>query len=225
MSKITDRLERIAEKARAALALKDAAREKALDLSRDTVRHSADAIRAVHRGDYEEARSRLATARSLLRQLDEALVQHQDLLHTGFVFSAQKEYAEGCITLGLITENNLPDTGELGIDHAAYLNGLGEAVGELRRHILDLIRKGDLQRCEELLEIMDDMYGVLVTMDFPEAMTGGLRRTTDAVRGILERTRGDLTVALRQWDLEVRLAAFERSMRSSGQLPAKEDKP
>lgn len=217
MSKITDRLEQIADKARASLSTKDVAREKALKLSRDTVRHSADAIRAVHRGDYDEARSRLSTARDLLKELDVALVDHPEFLYSGFVFSGQKEYVEGRITLSLITENTLPDPDELGIDHAAYLNGLGEAVGELRRHVLDLIRKGEVQRCEELLEFMDDMYGVLVTMDFPEAMTGGLRRTTDAVRGILERTRGDLTVAFRQWDLEGKLAAFEERLKRSGE--------
>lgn len=96
--------------------------------------------------------------------------------------------------------------------YAAYLNGLGETIGELRRHILDTIRKGDIARCEELLEAMDDIYGVLVTMDFPDAMTGGLRRTTDSVRGILERTRGDLTIAVRQRELEEKLANLEKKL-------------
>jgi translin len=109
-------------------------------------------------------------------------------------------------------ENSLPDPDELGVDYATYLNGLGEAVGELRRHILDITRKGEISRCEELLEAMDDISGVLVTMDFPDAMTGGLRRTTDAVRGILERTRGDLTIAFRQRELEEKLAAFEKKL-------------
>ena len=218
MEKLTARLEQIAEKARASLSTKDAAREKALRFSRDTVRYSADAIRSVHRGDYEEAKSRLAAANALLKEIDEALVNHPQFLYTGFVFSAQKEYVEGCITLGLITGNSIPDPDELGIDYAAYLNGLGEAIGELRRHVLDLIRKGDIARCEEVLAAMDDMYGVLVTMDFPEAMTGGLRRTTDAVRGILERTRGDLTIAFKQWDLEEKLAAFEERLAISDQF-------
>ncbi len=209
MENLTARLEQIAEKARASLSTNDAAREKALQLSRDTVRHSADAIRSVHRGDFEQAKSRLSSARALLKEIEEALIDHPQFLYTGFVFSAQKEYVEGCITLDLITGNPIPDPQELGIDYAAYLNGLGEAVGELRRHVLDLVRKGNISRCEEVLAAMDDMYGVLVTMDFPEAMTGGLRRTTDAVRGILERTRGDLTIAFRQYDLEEKLAAFE----------------
>jgi len=212
MGKLTARLELIAEKARTTLSSKDAARERALQSSRDALRHSTDAIRAVHRGEYEEAKKRLSSARDLFKELDETLGEHQDILYRGFVYNAQKEYVEGCITLGLIMENSLPDPDELGVDCAAYLNGLGEAVGELRRHILDITRKGEIARCEELLEIMDDIYGVLVTMDFPDAMTGGLRRTTDAVRGILERTRGDLTIAFRQRELEEKLAAFEKKL-------------
>ena len=92
---------------------------------------------------------------------------------------------------------------------SAYLNGLGEAVGELRRHLLDKLRTGEVDHCEGILAAMDDIYGVLVTLDYPDAMTGGLRRTTDAVRGILERTRGDLTLSVRQRELEQRLAQFE----------------
>lgn len=206
MGKLTARLEQIAEEARATLSSKDACREKALKSSRDALRHSTDAIRAVHRGEYEDARARLSLAGNLLKELDEAVGEHQDLLHTGFVYNAEKEYVEGCVTLAIVAENSLPTPEELGIDYAAYLNGLGEAVGELRRHLLDITRRAEIDRCEELLEVMDDIYGMLVTMDFPEAMTGGLRRTTDAVRGILERTRGDITLFLRQRDLEVRLS-------------------
>lgn len=212
MGKLTARLELIAEKARTTLSSKDAAREKALRSSRDAVRHCADAIRAVHRGEYNEAKKGLSSARKLLKELDETLKEHQEFLYTGFVYTAQKEYAEGCATLGLISEDTLPDPDELGVGYAAYLNGLGETIGELRRHILDTIRKGDIARCEELLAAMDDIYGVLVTMDFPDAMTGGLRRTTDSVRGILERTRGDLTIAVRQRELEEKLANLEKKL-------------
>ena len=206
MGKLTARLEQIAEEARTTLSSKDGCREKALQSSREALRHSTDAIRAVHRGEYEDARARLSSAGNLLKELDEAVGEHQDLLHTGFVYNAEKEYVEGCVTLAIVAENSLPTPEELGIGYAAYLNGLGEAVGELRRHLLDITRRAETGRCEDLLEVMDDIYGILVTMDFPEAMTGGLRRTTDAVRGILERTRGDITLFLRQRDLEVRLS-------------------
>lgn len=212
MGTVADRLELMAEKARKTLAAKDAARERALQLCREVLRYSTNAIRAVHRGEYEEAKELLASARLLLKDLDKTLSEHQELLDAGFVYNAQKEYAEGCITHALIAGGTFPDPDELGISYAAYLNGLGEAVGELRRHLLDCTRRGEISRCEELLATMDDIYGVLVTMDFPDAITGGLRRTTDIVRGILEKTRGDLTLSFRQRDLEEKLAAFEERL-------------
>jgi translin len=144
-----------------------------------------------------------------------ALADHPDLLHGGFVHNAQKEYAEACITLVLVSGENLPDPDELGISYAAYLNGLGEAAGELRRHLLDTLRGGYVNHCEEVLEAMDDIYSLLVTIDFHDALTGGLRRTTDMVRGVLERTRGDLTVALRQSELERKLDNFGQKLDKS----------
>ncbi len=128
------------------------------------------------------------------------------------LWNAQKEFAEGSITLALITQKNLPSPDELGIDYASYLNGLGEAVGELRRYIPDSLRKGDQSRGEELLQAMDDIYDVLVTMDFPDAITGGLRHTTDMVRGVLERTRSDLTLAIQQKSLEDKLGKFKNNL-------------
>jgi len=209
MGKLTAHLEAIAEKARAAFSSKDIAREQALRSSREAIRFCSEGIRAVHRGEYEDAKKKLNSARDLIRDLEEVLKDHQDLLHSGFVYSAQKEYAEGCATLSIIVNGTIPGPDEIKVDYAAYLTGIAEAVGELRRHVLDTIRKGETARCEELLEAMDDIYGILVTMDFPDAMTGGLRRTTDSTRGILEKTRGDLTVASRQWTLEKKLAKLE----------------
>jgi translin len=209
MGKITAKLETIAEKARAAFTAKDIAREQALRSSREAIRFCSEGIRAVHRGEYEDAKKKLDSARNLIQELEEVLKDHQDLFHSGFVYSAQKEYAEGRTTLAIIVDGTIPDPDELNVGYAAYLNGIAEAVGELRRHTLDTMRKGETTRCEELLGAMDDIYGVLVTMDFPDAMTGGLRRTTDSTRGILEKTRGDLTVASQQWKLEKKLAKFE----------------
>ena len=209
MGKITAKVEAIAEKARIAFKSKDIAREQALRSSREAIRYCSEGIRAVHRGEYEDAKKKLDSARDLIQELEEVLKDHQDLLYTGFVYSAQKEYAEGCATLSIIVDGTIPDPDELKVGYAAYLNGIAEAVGELRRHTLDTMRKGETTRCEELLEAMDDIYGILVTMDFPDAMTGGLRRTTDSTRGILEKTRGDLTVASRQWELERKLAKLE----------------
>jgi len=206
------RLNAIAEDVRAHLDAKHAARERALAVCRPALRHSANAIRAVHRGDFAAAEDLLAQARSLLAQASEALADHPDIFYAGFVHNAQKEFAEGCLTLALVSGRSLPSPADLRVDHPAYLNGLGEAMGELRRYLLDSLRHGDIGRCESALAAMDDIYAVLVTMDYPEAITAGLRRTTDAMRGLLERTRGDLTIALVQRNLERRLEQFERRL-------------
>jgi len=206
------RLNAIAEDVRVHLDAKHAAREQALALCRAALRHSANAIRAVHRGDFAAAEDLLAQAKGLLEQAAKALANHPDIFYAGFVHNAQKEFAEGCLTLALVSGRSLPSPADLGVDHPAYLNGLGEAVGELRRYLLDSLRGGDIGRCESALAAMDDIYAVLVTMDYPEAITAGLRRTTDAMRGLLERTRGDLTIALVQRNLERRLEQFEQRL-------------
>ena len=209
MESISGQLEPIMERVRARYADKHQARERALPLCREALRHSANAIRAVHRQEFTRAEELIARARDLLSQAKEGLSDHPDIYHAGFVHDAQKEYAEACASLAVIAGRPLPTPESLAVELSAYLNGLGEAVGELRRHLLDKLRAGEVGHCEGVLAAMDDIYGVLVTLDYPDAMTGGLRRTTDAVRGILERTRGDLTLSVRQRELEQRLAEFE----------------
>jgi len=209
METVGDQLEPIMEQARAVFIDKNAARERALPLCRDAIRNSANSIRAVHREDFEQAEKLAAEAGRLLAEAKEATLAHLDTYFAGFVHDSQKEFAEASITLAVIAGRPLPTPKSLDVELPAYLNGLGEAVGELRRHLLDKLRAGDVEHCEAILAAMDDMYSVLVTIDYPDAMTGGLRRTTDSVRGILERTRGDLTVSVRQRELERRLAEFE----------------
>jgi translin len=211
---ISSDLEPIMEGVRVNLAAKNQAREAALAACREALRHSANAIRSVHRGDYAGGEELIARANALLRDAAAALKDHPDIFYAGFVHNAQKEFAEACLTLALVAGREMPTPESLGVEYAAYLNGLGEAVGELRRHLLDSLRSGDVDHCEDCLTAMDDIYSMLVTFDYPDAMTGGLRRTTDAVRGILERTRGDLTIAVRQRDLERKLGEFEKRVQS-----------
>lgn len=212
LTQLSHSLDQIAEEVRARLSEKHTAREEAIRLSRDVIRLSANAIRAVHRAEYPEAERLLETASGLLDTVKQGLQAHLDIYHAGFVTDAQKEYAEARTTLAFISGRPLPHPDDLRVEVSAYLNGLGEALGELRRYILDSLRKEEIVRCEELMRTMDEVYSVLVTMDFPDAMTGGLRRTTDAVRGILERTRADLTLAIRQRRLEERLETVRRSI-------------
>ncbi len=209
MNRLTDNLDTIAEQIRKDFTSKDETREKVLPLCREVIRHASTAIRAVHRQEFKPASKLLKSARKLLREAEQAIVSYSELRHAGFFHDAQKEFAEASITLALITESKAPTPDELEISFTAYLNGLGEAVGELRRYLLDSIRRDDLSRVEELLTAMDDIYNILVTMDFPDAITGGLRRTTDMVRGVLERTRSDLTLVRQQSKLEKKLKLFE----------------
>ena len=192
-----------------------------LPLCRDSIRYSSTAIRAVHRQEFDEAARLVQTARDVLTEAEKAVAEHSELASTGAVKDAQKELAEANITLALVTGKPLPEPEVLGVDVAAYLNGLGEAVGEIRRYLLDGMRQGDLSRGESLLTVMDDIYSMLVTMDFPDALTGGLRRTTDMVRGVLEKTRSDLTLAIRQKALETRIAAFQQ--KESGNIGIERD--
>ena len=212
--KVTKNLETLAEKIRLYFSAKDAAREKTLRLSREIIRYSANTIRAVHRQEKANAEQLLTLAQALLKELaDDVLKKNNDLAYAGFVHDAQKELTEASTTLAIVVGKPLPEPEVLGVSYPAYLNGLGEAAGELRRYILDSLRRNDLSRCEELLATMDDIYSILMTMDFPEGITYGLRRTSDAVRGILERTRGDLTLALRQQKLEEELEQTAKKKR------------
>ena len=208
-------LDEIERWARAEFETRNAAREQALSQSRELIRTCANTIRAVHRRDYEQARTLLSAARELSEGLTQRLRPFPDLFYTGYVQDAQKEYVEATTTLSLVSGSPMPSPAELGVAAAPFLNGLAETVGELRRFVLDKLRRGELDGTETLLQMMDDIYALLVTIDYPDALTGGLRRTTDAARGILERTRGDLTFALRQQELERSLARVEQQIQGS----------
>ena len=185
---------------------KHAVREQAIRLSREVIRTSANAIRAVHRNELERARAQVDEARGLVAQTKQLLADHADLYYTGYTQDAQKEYAEAECVYSFIARTAVPAPEDIGVETAAYLNGMAEAASELRRYILDSLRRDDDSRSEELMQQMDDVYNVMLVMDFPDALTGSLRRTTDQLRGVLERTRGDLTMTMRQRRLERLLA-------------------
>ncbi|HET9979806.1 MAG TPA: hypothetical protein VFQ32_05145 [Ktedonobacterales bacterium] len=206
-------LQTIGRAAQEYLATKFTAREKALPKSRAAIRLCANAIRAAHRGEFAQSDKLLTEAGGLLRDMALDLREHQDIFYAGFVADAQKEYTEAALTSALMQRQPPPTPDVLGVEWAPYLNGLGEAVGELRRYILDRMRQGRLEGCEELLADMDEIYSQLITLDYPDAITGNLRRTTDAVRGILEKTRGDLTLAVSQERLNAAMNRVHESLR------------
>lgn len=182
--------------ARTELESRHQARELTLPLCRQAIRASALAIRAVHRGDLDDGRARIREVGELLAEAAAATEQHHAIRDAGYVHDAQKEYAEACLTLAYVAHEDAPDATTLEVDVPAYLNGMAEAASELRRQVLDRLRDGDTSEAETLFAVMDDVYDLLVTVDYPDALTGGLRRSTDALRAVLERTRGDITNAI-----------------------------
>ncbi len=209
-------LDALAETVRTEFEAKTSARDAAINQSRILIQHCANAIRAVHRHEWDTARERLKQAREEADRLREQVTDFPDLYHSGYTQDALKEYVEAFCTYALVRDEALPTPESLNVEAAAYLNGLAEAASELRRQILDIIRKGHSDEAERLLDAMDTIYGVLIAFDFHDAITGGLRRRLDQLRGVLERTRGDMTNSLRQQRLQEALAEFERRIGLEG---------
>ena len=208
----SEELAALAAPLQADLAAAHAAREIGLAASRRAIRASGLSIRAVHRAQPDVAAERRAEARAAIAEAHEALAPHPAIAHAGFLHDAEKEYAEAELTAALVDAEALPGAADLGVTGPAWCNGLAEAASELRRHLLDRLRAGDLADAERLLEAMDDVYDLLVTIDHPDAITGGLRRTTDALRAVLERTRSDLTLTLVQSRLHAALDSHQAGL-------------
>lgn len=177
-------------------------RDHAIAESRQIVRFSANAIRALHRGDIPAGERLIAQSRERLRVLVSLSAPEPTVYWAGFVQDAMKEHAEAAIVSAILSESPVPDASSLGVEIAPYLNGAAEGASELRRQILDLLRHGEITTAERLFTSMESVYEALLTVDFPDAITGGLRRSTDQLRGVVERTRGDLTLTTRQLRLE-----------------------
>jgi translin len=207
-----DKLDAIGDRIQDFLESKNAARDRALKLSRTVIRHCSLAIRALHREEDELVDRHLRQAREQLTSLALELEPYPDLYHAGYTQSALKEFAEANIVDALLRGEALPDPEDLEVEYAAYLGGLSEAAGELRRRVLDMLRHDRLEEAERLMEAMDEIYDLLVTIDFPDAITDGLRRKTDMVRGVVERTRGDLTTSRQQRELQMALEEVARKL-------------
>lgn len=200
-----ERLEMLACEGKDSLSKTFIAREHALHHSRKVIQCSANTIRAIHRAEFVLAQELIESAKAHLEQAADRLVDHPSVFYAGFLEDAQKEFAEAHVTMAIVLGQQIPGPTELGIGFAPYFNGLAESIGEMRRYVLDALRRSEINHCEQILETMDDVYAILTTMDFPDAITRGLRRNTDSVRGILERTRGDLTIAVLQHNFGAQL--------------------
>jgi len=192
-------------------------RDATLVQARQLTRLSALTIRAIHRSETEEARDLLNEAHLMVLNMQRDLAAHPEMYFTGYTQDAIKEFAEASLTCALIENRRLPRPEELGIEYATYVNGMAETIGELRRRCLDILRQGYSEDAERLLTTMDEIYNFLVTLDYPDAITNGLRRQTDLVRGIIERTRADLTLSLREQHLQEALQKFSEKFPGMGE--------
>jgi translin len=204
-------LRELVDGAIAPLTAANKAREVGLAACRRVIRASGSAIRSVHRLDFDEATTFIVEAERALREAQDILEPHPAIAYAGFLTDAEKEFVEAKLTLAFVQGTSLPSAAVLVVMPASWLKGLAEATSEMRRHLLDRLRAGDLDQGEELLTLMDDVYDALITVDFPDAITGGLRRTLDALRAVLERTRGDVTTTVLQTRLR---EAIESALRS-----------
>ena len=191
-------------------------RENALGLTRQLTRNAAQAIRAIHRGEREQAEKIMLEARSIVDELNHSAEEEPEIYFSGYTQDAIKEYVEARLTINMISNEDLPQPDELSVPYATYVKGLAETIGELRRRCLDILRQGYSDEAERLLDLMDEIYSLLVTIDYPDAITHGLRRQTDLVRGIIERTRADLTLSLREDRLQQSLKEFEERFNNNG---------
>ncbi|NLO07916.1 MAG: hypothetical protein GX131_19010 [candidate division WS1 bacterium] len=206
------RIDEFADEAREQLESIHRDRESAYTTSREIVQAASATIKAVHRGEFDEAGGQVARTRELYERMMAAVHASPEIGYSGFVGDAAREYAEAAQVLALIADDDLPGPADIGVDSADWLNGLGDTVGELRRHVLDLIRRDEVDEAEKYLEMMDEIYQTIMSFDYPESVTKGLRRRSDQARGAVERTRGDLTNALRQSRLEKRMRQLEEAL-------------
>jgi translin len=209
------RFAEIAREIRTGFEAKNAAREEALKRCREVIRSASCSIRAVHRLQFDEAKRLLEETRANVEEIKAGLADHSDLYWAGYVHDSQKEYVEAEAMFAIVKGLSLPTPAELGVEPAAYLNGMAEAGSECRRYVLDRLRAGEFDGADRVLAVMDAIYFELIALDFPDAVTGGLRRTVDAFRAVLERTRGDLTLTVRQKQLEQALELAARTLPSA----------
>lgn len=206
----------LAEKTQQDFEARHLVRENALKQTRLLIRHSAKAIRAIHRSDKELAEENMQAGSAIVNELKKSLEPYPEFYFSGYTQDAMKEFVEARLTINILVSDPLPMPDEMGVEYATYIRGLTETIGELRRRCLDILRQGYSDEAEKLLAFMDEIYALLVTLDYPDAITYGLRRQTDLARGIIERTRADLTLALREERLQQSLHEFEKRFNNHG---------
>ncbi|NVM55165.1 MAG: haloacid dehalogenase [Candidatus Helarchaeota archaeon] len=184
----------IFEKIKKKLDIDDKNRETTLKISRQSIRFCQEAVRATHRGEFKKAREKLNESHKLIQEAEENIKKvNPRLYYKGYITDMHQEFVEASLFLTFMEGGTeIPDPGTLNVSNYAYLQGLGDVIGELRRHSLNAVRNEKVKEAENCLAIMEEIYNILHTLDYPEGLIPGIRRKVDRARGLTEKTRSEL---------------------------------
>lgn len=197
---------------------KEEVREETQKAMRRATRLSKQAILFTHQERFKDAKKLLSQANELFTELRKVAEKHPDLVYTGIVEIAFEEYAEAQTLLRLVEENQFISSEELSVPAVAYVLGLADVVGELRRRVLDLLRSGKVKNAEDCLQMMEQIYVELMSMNEAYMLVPGLRRKCDVARRVIETTRGDVTIEARRTSLERSIKRLEKIVETKGKV-------
>jgi len=194
---------------------KEEVRQEVQLAMRSATKLSKMAILMVHQRRFDQAEKMIKEARDLFSKIRESCKNNVDLLYTGMVDAAYQEYSEACVFLTLVKEDRFISFDEIGAPTTAYVLGLADVIGELRRKTLDSLREGKTSLAEKYLEVMDLIYIELTAMDDAYFLLSGLRRKCDVARKIIETTRGDVTIEMRRKSFESSVEKLRQALEKS----------
>ena len=170
-------------------------REQSLTTSREIVRECSKSIRNIHRNDEVSAKEHIENARKKLENLKSITSDVSEISYAGYVLDAEREFVEAVMFYTFEVSGYIEPFNNFNVHPSSYIQGIGDTIGEWRRKALDHLRNLDIKKAETYLAIMEEGMGTLNELDYPDALTGGLRRYADNARSIIERTRSDITNA------------------------------
>ena len=186
---------------------KDSIRETSLKYARTVIIHCRKAIQLIHQHKMQQAEELIKKASATLAELYDVTKDHADLSKAGYVENAAQEFVEAQCFYNILHHEALPDPDAIQTTYTAYLMGLCDVVGELRRKALDMVLAGEQKDAQQYLVIMEDIYAAILRFDYPSSLIP-IKRKQDIARNLIEKTRGELAVASCEQRIEYRTDEF-----------------
>ncbi len=178
----------------------DEDREEILRKSRVIIKDCSIAIKSIHREENKSYQDIILKIKNELDVLKNLIIKNPGHFYK-YLKTPEQEYTEAIVLFSIIQNQKIPTHIDLNVDALHYILGLADVIGELRRYILDNIRKSRIDVINDILEKMDELYTYLFSLDYPSGMTKDLRHKTDVARNIIEKTRGDITLSVQMNNL------------------------